>query len=219
MWVSQGAAWESWYRSYSSVQVERLDASNAMWSGCGWCAVWVRASMVGSRVGRQGLVELGSQLIGGREGALGWLPSWKAQDGGQARSATNTFLGLPQPAPGPTSPNLPVSEAHGSLGQALGHQRASPVSARLSRGFEVSSQLIGLTSPAGSAAGARSITNTPHQQARPARAAWSRARWRTRKRRPWPPPHQPPAVSSSSGGNIASSERSAREALAIFTWA
>ena len=120
--------------------------------------------------------ELGSQLIGGREGALGWLPSWKAQDGGQARSTTNTFLGLPQPAPGPTSPNLPVSEAHGSLGQALGHQRASPVSARLSRGFEVSSQLIGLTSPAGSAAGGRSITNTPHQQARPARAAWSRAR-------------------------------------------
>ena len=148
-----------------------------MWSGCGWCVVGVRrASMLSSRVGRQGLVELGSQLIGGREGALGWLPSWKAQDGGQARSATNTFLGLPQPAPGPTSPNLPVSEAHGSLGQALGHQRASPVSARLSRGFEVSSQLIGLTSPAGSAAGARSITNTPHQQARPARAAWSRAR-------------------------------------------
>ena len=110
--------------------------------------------MVGSRVGRQGLVELGSQLIGGREGALGWLPSWKAQDGGQARSATNTFLGLPQPAPGPTSPNLPVSEAHGSLGVGLGHLRASLESSRVSPRTPVSD----LASPAGSAAGA--VTET-----------------------------------------------------------
>ena len=131
--------------------------------------------MGGSRVGRQGLVELGSQLIGGREGALGWLAaSWKAQDGGQARSTTNTFLGLPQPAPGPTSPNLPVSEAHGSLGQALGLSRASRESGlpppRLPSQLPVDRADLAL--PAGSAACARlNITNTQNfQQARPARA-------------------------------------------------
>ena len=137
--------------------------------------------MVSLRVGRQGLVELGGQLIGGREGALGWLAaSWKAQDGRQAPSHTNTFLGLPHPAPGPTSPNLSVSEAHGSLGQALGHQRASPESGlpppRLRSQLPV--DWADLASPAGSAAGARlNITNTEFQQARPARAAraaWSR---------------------------------------------
>ena len=57
--------------------------------------------MVSSRVGRQGLVELGGQLIGGREGALGWLAaSWKAQDGRQAPSPTNTFLGPTKPVLG-----------------------------------------------------------------------------------------------------------------------
>ena len=131
--------------------------------------------MLSSRVGRQGLVELGSQLIGGREGALGRLArSWKAQDGRQARSHTNTFLGPTHPDPGPTLPNLAVSEAHGSLGRALGHQRASPESGlppqRLPSQLPVDRADLAL--PAGSAACARlNITNTEtSQQARPARA-------------------------------------------------